>query len=258
MHNGLRSVRHALPAVLVLWLVMGSTQFVLAWSGLWSMAAFGAGIAGLAAVAFVVRLGRYRGTDDERAAVERAGSVGAGMGMAEAMSAYGVLLVVVLVGRLVAPVEDVLRSVAVAPSFPETQTALGWVNPAAAERPLYVFGHAGALILYTCVFAFLIYWLRGRYSPGAAGRVVRNTLRGSVKPTIGIVFMVGMAMFMTDSGMTYVLALGLSHALGAVYPLVAPFIGALGAFMTGSNTNSNVLFAPLQQRTAAILGLDVR
>jgi len=38
---------------------------------------------------------------------------------------------------------------------------------------------------------------------------------------------------------------------------VAPFIGALGAFITGSNNNSNVLFAALQMRTAELLGLDV-
>ena len=36
-----------------------------------------------------------------------------------------------------------------------------------------------------------------------------------------------------------------------------PWIGALGAFMTGSNTNSNVVFALLQLRTAEILGIPV-
>ena len=36
-----------------------------------------------------------------------------------------------------------------------------------------------------------------------------------------------------------------------------PSSGALGAFITGSNNNSNVLFAVLQQRTAELLGLSV-
>ena len=31
----------------------------------------------------------------------------------------------------------------------------------------------------------------------------------------------------------------------------------LGAFMTGSNTNSNVVFAPLQQQAAELLGISV-
>ena len=41
---------------------------------------------------------------------------------------------------------------------------------------------------------------------------------------------------------------------GSLYPLFAPIVGALGAFLTGSGTNSNVLFGPLQ--IAAAQGLD--
>ncbi|MCG8346448.1 MAG: L-lactate permease [Chloroflexales bacterium] len=36
-------------------------------------------------------------------------------------------------------------------------------------------------------------------------------------------------------------------AWGANYSWVAPLIGALGGWITGSNVGSNVLFAPLQQ-----------
>ena len=38
---------------------------------------------------------------------------------------------------------------------------------------------------------------------------------------------------------------------------MAPWIGALGAFITGSNTNSNVVFSALQLRTAELLGYPV-
>jgi lactate permease len=68
--------------------------------------------------------------------------------------------------------------------------------------------------------------------------------------------MVGMALTMDNSGMVYVLAQGLARAAGPLYPAVAPFIGMLGAFMTGSNTNSNVLFTPLQQEAAHLLGMS--
>ena len=46
-------------------------------------------------------------------------------------------------------------------------------------------------------------------------------------------------------------------AAGPLYPLVAPYIGMLGAFMTGSNTNSNVVFAPLQKQAAELLLISV-
>jgi lactate permease len=39
--------------------------------------------------------------------------------------------------------------------------------------------------------------------------------------------------------------------------MVSPWIGALGAFMTGSNTNSNVVFGALQKQTAELLGFSL-
>jgi lactate permease len=57
--------------------------------------------------------------------------------------------------------------------------------------------------------------------------------------------------------MTYVLAQGLSQVAGPLYPLASPYIGLLGAFMTGSNTNSNVVFAPLQKATAQLIAVAI-
>ncbi|NPA93740.1 MAG: L-lactate permease, partial [Chloroflexi bacterium] len=72
--------------------------------------------------------------------------------------------------------------------------------------------------------------------------------------SVGIASMVAMAMVMQHAGMTETLARGLADAVGRAYPLIAAWVGALGAFMTGSNTNSNVVFAALQMRTADLLG----
>jgi lactate permease len=64
---------------------------------------------------------------------------------------------------------------------------------------------------------------------------------------------VTMAVIMEHAGMTDVLARGLA-SVGPLFPFAAAWIGALGAFMTGSNTNSNVVFGALQLRTAQLLG----
>lgn len=69
--------------------------------------------------------------------------------------------------------------------------------------------------------------------------------------------MVSMAVIMENSGMTDTLARGIAEGTGRLFPLFAPWIGALGAFMTGSNTNSNVVFGMLQLRTAEITGYSV-
>lgn len=178
------------------------------------------------------------------------------MGLLLALSAYLILLIVVVIAKLTPPFPDLLDQVKIALDFPQTQTALGWVNPAGRGRTISVFGHPGALLLYTCLIAYTVYRHADRYTPGAAQRIAARTVRGSVPSSIGILSMVAMALIMDNSGMTFVLAQGLSRTVGQAFPLMAPFIGALGAFMAGSNTNSNVLFAPLQQRAATILGVN--
>ncbi len=47
-----------------------------------------------------------------------------------------------------------------------------------------------------------------------------------------------------------------SMNVGAVWPFFAPFIGALGAFIAGSNTVSNLMFALFQHGVATALGIS--
>lgn len=68
--------------------------------------------------------------------------------------------------------------------------------------------------------------------------------------------MVAMAVTMDHAGMTRSLAEELAAAAGTAFPLISPFIRALGAFMTGSNANSNVIFGALQDRAARLLSLN--
>ena len=43
-------------------------------------------------------------------------------------------------------------------------------------------------------------------------------------------------------------------AVGPIFPLIAPVIGWIGVFLTGSVVNNNTLFAPLQVATAQGIG----
>ena len=47
-----------------------------------------------------------------------------------------------------------------------------------------------------------------------------------------------------------------SMNVGAVWPFFAPFIGALGAFIAGSNTVSNLMFSLFQHGVATALGVS--
>lgn len=65
-----------------------------------------------------------------------------------------------------------------------------------------------------------------------------------------------MARVMDKSGMIAVLADALVRGTGASYAFVAPAVGAIGGFITGSGTNSNILFGALQANAACSLKIN--
>ena len=61
---------------------------------------------------------------------------------------------------------------------------------------------------------------------------------------------------LTSKSMVYVMAESLAGTFSKAYVGVAPLIGVLGSFMSGSNTVSNMLFASLQFETATLVKLS--
>jgi hypothetical protein len=57
------------------------------------------------------------------------------------------------------------------------------------------------------------------------------------------------------ASMPLTLAEGAATAVGSAWPLVAPLVGALGAFAAGSNTISNIMFSQFQFATADGIGV---
>lgn len=260
--RGRRALWRGWPALLLMGAVMAGVQAGLAMNGLWNLAGFGAGLAGLAVGALVARLPRYQRTEsgdglEVASSQPDAGPVWPPLSLGLALAPYLVLIVVVAAAELWPWLHKVLNAIQIKVLFPEVQTSYGWTAAASYGRKISVFGHAGALLAYVSLLFYAIYQVTGHYTPGVARRIVQRTVKSAVPSSIGILTMVGMAVVMDNSGMTYILAAGLSKVAGPLYPLVAPFIGLLGAFMTGSNTNSNVVFAPLQQQAAELLAISV-
>ncbi len=257
--GGWRGALRSLPAVIVLGSVMAFSQYVLAVSGLWNLGATGSAMLGLLAGIALCRLPLYRGeASAERGGVNPNAKTAPPRSLRIALSAYVVLVALTFAVNLIPPLSALLDRVQLNLVFPELVSGLGWVTPAGAGRSISLFGHTGSILLYASLAAYAIYRRAGYYPPGAAGRILGKTVKGAVNSSLGILAMVGMAVVMSHAGMTNLLALGMSQSFGrGAYPLVAPFIGGLGAFITGSNNNSNVLFAVLQMRTAELLGLSV-
>lgn len=89
---------------------------------------------------------------------------------------------------------------------------------------------------------------------------VRGALREAavqLAPVVlALLIMLGLARVLVHGGLIDHLAEGATLAVGTAWPLAAPFVGALGTFVTGSATTSNILFTELQARVADNLGLS--
>ena len=250
--GGWSGLKRTLPVVLVLSLVMAVAQYLIVLAGVWTLGATGAAIVGLLVGFALTRLPAYRPAGPLNA------PNGSRRSLWVALSAYAILIVLAFSFNLIPVLSEAFGGVVLALKFPALSTSLGWQVAAETGRKISLFNHPGAILIYSSILAFLVYARTGLYKPGALGRIANNTARSAVNSSLGIVAMVGISVIMSNTGMTNLLAQGLSQGIGrAFYPAVAPFLGALGAFITGSNNNANVLFGALQMRTAELLGLSV-
>ena len=243
--GGWAALKRLLWPALILGVVMGIAQYLGVRAGLWNVGAFLGGLAGLLVGFPLAR--RFRGEQHENGDLDS-------KNLGIALSGYAVLVAITLGVQLIPDIRSFLGQVVFTLDFSTVSTATGFITPAEAGRKIPVFRHAGAILLYASMIAFLIYKRAGWYKPGAAGQIVTGTIKKVMSSSVGIASMVAMAVVMQHAGMTETLARGLAEGVGALFPAISPWIGALGAFMTGSNTNSNVVFAALQFRTAELLG----
>ncbi|MFA9430704.1 L-lactate permease [Egicoccus sp. AB-alg2] len=162
--------------------------------------------------------------------------------LARAAAPYLVLVVLVLLTRLVPAIRDPLVSV-----------ELAWELPggfAGVFRPL---SHPGTLL----AVSFLGGAVLQRVGGAAVVRALRTTLAQLGGVTVALVAMLSLARIMVHAGMTQSLAEAAAAAAGGTWPLLAPLVGVLGTFVTGSATASNVLFTDLQVATADALELPL-
>ena len=249
VYGGLQMVKHSFIAILIVGTTMAGTQYALAVSGLWTLGGFGASLTGLVSGLAVAKLKMYNQTTPSRDNLQ--------MGLWWALSAYLILIAIVSCGVMIPFVKSFLGQVKLSFAFPEIVSLNGWVTKAGASKSINLFGHGGALLLYSSIISFMVYRLKGFYKLGAVIAILENTVKSGVPTSLGIVSMVCFAMIMDHCQMIFILAEGISRVFGSVYPLISPWIGLLGAFMTGSNTNSNVVFGVLQQETAQLAGISV-
>jgi lactate permease len=265
--DGWRGVRRAVPYVIVVSTAMSAGQYLAATNGLWTIGAISGGLAGLVASVTWIRLAGRSVEAGQRAQVidpplpadpESEGEARPRPSIRLAFTSYVILIALALALRGIVPVKDFLGRWAVSIDIPATTTSRDWTVAREEDAGFGIPAHPGIVILYSCAIAYGLYRHAGLYPPGAAQDILRQSGRRAFKAGVGVFMMVAIAATMERAGMIEVLADGMSKAVpGGLYAFIAPVIGALGAFVTGSNVNSNAVFSMLQLNTARLLGLSI-
>ncbi len=124
-------------------------------------------------------------------------------------------------------------------------------------QPLYL---PGSVFVVVSLATFLIH----RMSFDGYIRAWVTSSKTLVKASVALIFTVPMVqVFINSSGgasgfdqMPIELAEGVANLAGGMWPIFAPFIGGMGAFVAGSNTVSNMMFSLFQFGVGQRIGAD--
>lgn len=113
------------------------------------------------------------------------------------------------------------------------------------------------LLTAPCTLIFTAAVISGFINKATVGdmtNVFSRTIKTLVPTFITIITIIATARVMGYSGMTMEIANATVAATGTMYPLIAPLIGSIGAFITGSATSSCVLLGKLQVDSSIAIG----
>ena len=224
------------------------------------------GLIGLAIVTFAARLGflvpkkTWDFADAREWPSEWLGSVEMKLDelTAKPMSTLRAWLPYVLVGallvlsRTVPEIGAFMKSVVLV--FPNI---LGETGVNADFMPLYL---PGGILVLVVLATFFLHGMKVRELGAALGESSKVLLGAGFV----LLFTVPMVRILINSGvngaelasMPITMARFVADSVGGIYPVLAPTIGALGAFIAGSNTVSNMMLSQFQFGVATSLGVS--
>ncbi|WP_405120154.1 L-lactate permease [Pseudomonas leptonychotis] len=161
----------------------------------------------------------------------------------------GVLLVI---SRIFPEVSAALKGVML--NFPDL---LGETGVSASFQPLYL---PGGILVTVVIATFFLHGMKLR----DLGSAVKESSGVLLSAGFVLLFTVPMVRILINSGvnaaelssMPILMARWVADSVGGIYPLLAPSVGALGAFIAGSNTVSNMMFSQFQFGVANSLGIS--
>ena len=272
--DGRQGVKQCWPFGLFVGFIFGAVKWVIAGTGLYNLTEIFAAVVSVGLAMVFLRFWKPRG------GAEAAGRIGIPMDAALetepvtrteeggdrltagriVMALLPYILVIVIFGFAAVPsVKSLLAKADVAMRWPGLGELLSTTG-AANSHQVYTWqwlSTPGFLLLIVALLVGVIYRVPMR---DVFGELLVNLKKMKFSlVTIGLV--VALAYVMGDSGQTMALGLFIAGA-GAVYPFLAPILGWIGTYVTGSDTSANILFSGLQSGigeqigNAHALGLD--
>lgn len=250
LYGGIKGVVKGFWLVLGISMVMSLSLYGVISAGLVSIGGLLAALTGIVAIYLYSRL-----VSKDGSSVKDAAALGKkdGLTFFEAVLPYSLVVFFSLMFYLIP-----LGSIGLAFSFPGYSTGLGVVVEAAKSyAKVKLFAHPAPIILYSSIISIIYYSMRVKsWKRDNLPNMLRLTVKKCIGTTLSLFFLIPMALVMMDSGMIEKLAGGAAEVTGRLFPLVSPLIGVLGSFITGSNTNSNVIFGSFQQSVAQKLAVS--
>lgn len=195
-------------------------------------------------------------TTDERPTVAADGgttNTGRSMSLALAWTPYVLLAILLVLTRVWDPLANFLTSTLVLEWTNILGTGLGEdIQVLYLPGAVFVFVHLSTILL-----TFLFHDIDGQDVKNAW----METAEKIAPAVVALLFAVATVQIMLQSGdaiggqgMLIILSDSMATLTGSAYPFLAPLVGALGAFLAGSNTVSDILFGTFQYGVATEIG----
>ncbi|WKZ25110.1 MAG: L-lactate permease [Patescibacteria group bacterium] len=119
-------------------------------------------------------------------------------------------------------------------------------------------------IAFIMLITFIISWLLLDRTPSGLTKDLGNSFTKIIKPYFTLILLLAFVQTLMFSGdnlsgfasMPEAAAKAAQSLFGSLWPILAPWLGAIGAFVVGSATVSNLLFANFQYTTALAGGFN--
>ena len=179
------------------------------------------------------------------------------MSIWQAFIPYVFLVIIAVVVLLNSTIKGYFGQWKLSLPFAGKTTLLGFAtHDYAAYAPLVPLLNSGFFLLLAAIIGYCTYQSVGYIKAGGLQRITANSLKKTIPSAIAVIGLIAMSKVMDETGQTTVLAQGVAAIMGGAYPILSPYIGLLGTFMTSSNLSSNILFGGFQQQVGMMLHVD--